>query len=186
MVSAGESIFTLVEAQTLEAHVGVPVNTATQIPLGSNQQLQIDSRTYQAQVLSTLPQLDSATRTLTVVLGLDESAATEVRAGQVARLKLSETIADSGYWLPTTALVRGVRGLWSCYVLGNSENVTNDPQKAFRVEQREVEVLQTESERVFVRGTLQNGDQVIVNGNHRLVTGQLVRPVDTTKISTSP
>ena len=185
VVSAGESIFTLVEASTLEVHVGVPVNTASQILLGTNQQLQIGSRTYQAQVLSTLPQLDSATRTLTVVLDVDESAAREVRAGQVARLKLSETIADSGYWLPTTALVRGIRGLWSCYILGNPENVANDPQTAFRVERRDVEVLQTESERVFVRGTLQKNDRVIVNGNHRLVTGQLVRPVDTSKISTS-
>ena len=179
VVSAGESILTLVEGGTLEVHVGVPVNTAKQIPLGSNQLLQIGSRKYQAQVRSTLPQLDSATRTLTVVLGLDESAATEVRAGQVARLKLSETIADSGYWLPTTALVRGVRGLWSCYVLGNSENVANIPNKAFRVEKQELEILQTESDRVFVRGTIQNSDRVIVNGNHRLVTGQLVRPVET-------
>ena len=81
--------------------------------------------------------------------------------------------------------MRGVRGLWSCYVLGNSENVANEPNKAFRVEQREIEVLQTESERVFVRGTLQNNDQVIVNGNHRLVTGQLVRPVAPAKISDS-
>ena len=63
--------------------------------------------------------------------------------------------------------------------------MANDSNKAFRVERREIEVLQTESERVFVRGTLQNSDQVIVNGNDRLVTGQLVRPVDTSKISTS-
>ncbi|MDJ0899937.1 MAG: efflux RND transporter periplasmic adaptor subunit [Xenococcus sp. MO_188.B8] len=185
VVSAGESIFTLVEANALEAHVGIPVNAASQIPLGSNQQLQIGAKTYQAQVLSTLPQLDSATRTLTVVLRMEQSAAREVRAGQVARLKLSENIVDSGYWLPTTALVRGVKGLWSCYVLGESENMAHDSQTVFRVEQREVEVLQTENERVFVRGTLQNTDQVIVNGNHRLVTGQLVRPVDNSKISTS-
>ena len=75
--------------------------------------------------------------------------------------------------------MRGVRGLWSCYVLGKSENVVNEPNKAFRVERRELEVLQTESERVFVRGTLQNSDRVIVNGNQRLVTGQLVLPVET-------
>ena len=177
VISAGESIFSLVEAQALEAQIGVPVDTATQIPLGSNQQLLIGSRTYQVKVLSILPQLDSATRTLTVVLGLDKIAAGEVRAGQVARLKLSETITNSGYWLPTTALIRGVRGLWSCYVLGQSEFVSDDPNPVFRVERRELEVLQTESERVFVRGTIQNNDRVIVNGNHRLVAGQLVRPL---------
>ncbi len=185
VVSAGEAIFSLVEAQALEAHIGVPVNTATKIPPGSQQQLLIGSKTYQVQVLSILPQLDSATRTLTVVLGLNSSAAGEVRAGQVARLKLSETIANVGYWLPTTALVRGVRGLWSCYVLGKSELVGTDPNQAFRVERREIEVLQTESNRVFVRGTVQNEDRVIINGNHRLVAGQLVRPIDNTKVNTS-
>lgn len=176
VVSPGQTIVTLVEASVLEVQIGIPVDTATQISLGSKQQLLIGSRQYQAQVLSVLPQLDSATRTLTVFLGLDENAAREVRAGQVARMKLSEKIVASGYWLPTTALVRGVRGLWSSYVLGESELVTNDSTEAFRVERRELEVLHTESDRVFVRGTLQNGEQVIINGNHRLVINQLVRP----------
>lgn len=175
VVSAGQTIFSLVEASALEVQIGIPMNTASQISLGSTQELLIGSRQYQAQVLSMLPQLDSATRTLTVVLGLDELAAREVRSGQVARMKLSEKIADSGYWLPTTALVKGVRGLWSCYVLGKSEFVTNDSHEAFRVERRELEVLQIESKRVFVRSTLQNSDQVIVSGNHRLVPSQLVR-----------
>ncbi len=183
VISPGEPVLTLVEDQALEAHIGVPVNTGIQIPLGSNQQLQIGSQKYQAQVLSTLPQVDSATRTLTVILRLEQSATGDIRAGQVVRLKLSETITDSGYWLPTTALVKGVRGLWSCYVLGKSENVASDTQKAFPVEQRDLEVLHTKGDRVFVRGTLQNSDQVIVNGNHRLVTGQLVRPLETVNFS---
>ena len=34
------------------------------------------------------------------------------------------------------------------------------------------------SDRFFVRGTLQNGERAIVNGNHRLVKGQLVHPVN--------
>ena len=185
VVAAGESIFTLVEAQALEVHVGVPVNTVSQMPVSSEQQLKIGSQIYQAKVLSILPQLDSATRTLTVVLGLEQLAATEVRAGQVARLKLSENVADSGYWLPTSALVKGGRGLWSCYVIGKPELIKNDSRRAFRVEQREVEVLQTESDRVFVRGTLQNSDQVIVSGNHRLVPQQLVRPAVTRKMVSS-
>ncbi len=44
-------------ASNLESHIGVPVNTSSQIPLVSNQQLQIGAKIYQAQVLSTLPQL---------------------------------------------------------------------------------------------------------------------------------
>lgn len=178
IVSAGKSILTLVEAQTLQVHVGVPINAASQISRGNQYQLQIGSKIYQGKVLSTLPQLDSITRTLTVILALDSHAATEVRAGQIAKLQLSENITDSGYWLPTTALVRGIRGLWSCYALGKSEFVINTSNEAFRVEQREVEIIQSESDRIFVRGTLQNGDRIIVNGNHRLVPHQLVRSID--------
>ena len=174
VVSTGQTIFTLVESSALEVQIGIPVTTATQISLGSNHHLYVGSQQYQAKVLSKLPQLDSATRSLTIVLGLDETAAKDVRAGQIARMKLSENIVDSGYWLPTTALVKGVRGLWSCYVLGKPQNFSNKPKTVFRVEQREIEVIQTESERVFVSGTLQEDDQVIVNGNHRLVSGQMV------------
>ena len=179
VVSGGQPILTLVEDQDLEVHIGVPVNTVSQLPLGSTQELQIDSKPYQAQVLSTLPQVDAATHTLTIILSLDQLAAKEVRAGQMVRLNLTETIANDGYWLPTTALERGVRGLWSCYVLETSEMAPPDSPQAYRVEPREIEVLHTQGDRVFVRGALQNSDQVIVSGAHRLVTGQWVRPMET-------
>jgi multidrug efflux pump subunit AcrA (membrane-fusion protein) len=86
----------------------------------------------------------------------------------------------AGYWLPTTALVGGSRGLWFCYVLKKIEDRSSLslPQTpAFMIEQSNVEVLHTESDRVFVRGTLQPGDQVVINGTHRLVPGQQVVPI---------
>ncbi|WP_299486108.1 efflux RND transporter periplasmic adaptor subunit [Acaryochloris sp. IP29b_bin.137] len=177
VVSAGQPILTLLEDQALEAHVGVPVEAATQIPIGSNQHLVIGKEQYEAEVIATLPQIDPVTRTLTVVLQIEPSASREVRSGQITRLKLTETIDDFGYWLPTTALVRGVRGLWSCYALREAETSIHPPN-TFQVEKRDVEVLYTQGDKVFVRGTLQNNDQVIVNGNHRLIAGQLVHPVE--------
>ncbi|NET68800.1 MAG: hypothetical protein F6K63_32165 [Moorea sp. SIO1G6] len=133
-------------------------------------------KTYPARVSSILPELDSSTRTLTVVLTLDRDAVREVSPGQVARWKLAETIPTAGYWLPTTALVQGVRGLWSCYVLGElAESDLSGATHVFSVKRRDVEILQTQSNRILVRGTLQPGDQVIVGGTHRLVPGQQVR-----------
>ena len=178
VVAAGQSILRLVEHGALEVRIGIPVPTASKLQLGSYQRLKIGQKTYQARVSSILPELDSSTRTLTVVLTLDKSAAREVSPGQVARLELAETISNSGYWLPTTALVRGRRGLWSCYVIGEPaelESLPTDVNQPFRIERRDVEVLHTESDRVLVRGTLQPGDQVIVNGTHRLVPGKLVQ-----------
>lgn len=177
VISPGQPVLTLVENDALEAHVSVPVATGLQIPIGRIQQLQLKAKTYQAQVISTLPQVDSVTRTSTVILRLPAAATGEVRAGQITRLSLSKTISEPGYWLPTTALVKGIRGLWSCYVLGRSE--VADGRGAFRIEQRELEVLHTQSDRVFVRGTLQQNDQVVINGNHRLVVDQLVYSLET-------
>ncbi|MBF2019665.1 MAG: efflux RND transporter periplasmic adaptor subunit [Hydrococcus sp. C42_A2020_068] len=173
VVSAGQAVLRLVENKAPEVRIGVPATVAARISPGSHQQLQIGQKNYQAKVSSILPEIDASTRTLTVVLTLDESIGTEVSPGQIARLKLDEIVRDSGYWLPITALVKGTRGLWSCYVL--SEPVKSEDGNAFLVERRDVEVLHTESDRVLVRGTLQSGDRVILSGTHRLVPGQLVR-----------
>ena len=179
VISPGQSVISLV-GDEIEVRIGMPVSAAEGIQLGSTWSLQIGAKTYQARVSSILPVLDSSTRTLTVVLTLDDLVKKEVSPGQVARLKLAELIPTSGYWLPTTALVQGGRGLWSCYVLGKPaqlESIASETTNIFHIQRRDVEILQTESDRVLVRGTLQPGDRAIVNGTHRLVPGQLVRPI---------
>ncbi|MDJ0719470.1 MAG: efflux RND transporter periplasmic adaptor subunit [Prochloraceae cyanobacterium] len=176
-VSNRDTIVRLVEDGKIEAKIGIPVNADNKIEEGSRQKLKIGDKEYEATVSSILPELDSRNRTLTVVLTLDESARGEVWAGQVAKLNIQNDISSSGYWLPTTALVRGGRGLWSVYVLGKPAEVSSgdsSTQKAFHIEKRFVEILHMESNRVFVRGTLQDRDRVVINGTHRLVPNQIV------------
>ncbi len=92
----------------------------------------------------------------------------------------SSPSTQAAYWLPTTALVPGTRGLWSAYTLQpidpqtteDLELETSDP--IFTVEQEQVEILHTQGERVLVRGTVMVGDQVIVSGIQRVVPGQWV------------
>ncbi len=174
VVSSGQPILKLVEDQVLEAQIDVPIKAALQVKVGSLQQVQIGAKTYQSQVISILPQVNSVTHTLTIILQLNGTLTRQVRAGQIIRLNLDQTIINSGYWIPTTTLVKDVKGLWSCYVLGKPEILADDSYQVFRVERRVLEVIHTQGDRVFVRGTLQDGDQVIINGNHRIVPGQLV------------
>jgi hypothetical protein len=63
-----------------------------------------------------------------------------------------------------TSLSESERGLWSVYVLGVDDIV----------ERRLVEVLHTEAKRVYVRGTLRDGDLVVSTGVQRIVPGQSV------------
>ena len=177
VVNANQPVMRLVENKALEARIGVPVNISDRITIGSYRQLEIGEKTYKAKVTSLLPEVDSDTRTVTVVLTLSESIG-EVTPGQTAKLKLNAEVDTSGYWLPTTALLEGGRGLWYCYALGKpADNVTTDENNVFYVTRRDVEVLYTESDRVLVRGTISAGDRIISSGTHRIVVGQLVSPI---------
>ncbi len=175
VVETGSTIVRLVEDSKPEVKIGVPIRVARNLASGSEQELEIGGKTYSARVKSILPEVDSATRTRTVILQLASTA--KVSPREIARFKISQTVATVGYWLPITALVKGDRGLWSCYAVvrkkGNSSNSSINT-KSYQVERRLVEVLETNGKRVLVRGTIKAGDAIVTEGTQRLVPGQLV------------
>jgi len=180
VVGAGQSVLRLVEDGSLEARIGVPVSAQGSVPVGSQQQIQVNGEILPAQVIGILPEVDDPTRTVTAMLELPPG--TVLTVGQTVRLQLSEMVSGSeGFWLPTTALTPSVRGLWSVYTLRSPDAsdpvpASVDPQaEIFRVARQEVEILHTEGERALVRGTLQAGDRVIREGVQRIVPGQWVR-----------
>jgi len=181
VVQAGQSVVRLVEGITPKVEIGVPTEVASQLERGSEQRVHIGGETYQAKVTSILPEVNPTTRTRTVILALDTPDLQPVALKQIARLEVTQRVPTNGYWLPITALARGDRGLWSCYALGQPEGNSHSAQaKTYRVERRDVEVLYTEGDRALVRGLLQPGDTVIVDGTQRVVPGQLVRLVNST------
>ena len=167
VIQAGQSILRLVEDIKPKVKIGVPVRVAKNIQPGSQQQITIGDRQYSATVSSILPEINTATRTRTVVFQLSPNAASQVSPRQIARFSARQNSSVEGYWLPINALVKGDRGLWSCYAV--VESADGDI-----VERRALELLETEGERVLVRGTVQPGDEIIVDGTHRLIPGQIV------------
>jgi RND family efflux transporter MFP subunit len=175
VVSGGQTVFGLIEAGPLEVRVGVPADVADTLNVGKTPEVQVGDQRYPATITALLPELDATSRTVTVRLQLDSAPLT---VGQTARLLLAETEAESGFWLPSTALVPGDRGLWSVYVLETPEADRAANQRAanqFIVGRRDVEVIYTEGDRVLVRGTVQMGDRAITSGTHRVVPGETVR-----------
>lgn len=175
VVGTGQPILKLVEDAALEAWVGLPVAASVGVADDSAQKVRIAGRTFDARVSGRRPEVDPATRTRTVILQLDATAADYMVHGQIVRLQLEETVASSGFWLPTTALTEGERGLWSCLVAALDKSDSSVGQAFAKIERRDVEVLHTESDRVFVRGTLSAGDHVVTGGTHRISPGQIVR-----------
>lgn len=174
VVDVGQPVFRLVEDQVLEARIGLPVHAAGRLVEESLQRVKIGGKYFEATVAGRFPEVDPATRTRTVVLRLEDSAAEHVVHGQVVRLELEETVEANGFWLPFTALSKGTRGLWTSFVLVEADKKDSTQPALFRVERRDIEVLHTESDRVLVRGTLNSGEQVVASGTHRVVPGQLV------------
>ena len=168
VIEAGQSVLRLVENARPKVKIGVPINVANSIQPGSPQQVMIGDKEYQATVSSVLPEVNTATRTRTVVLRLSPSAATQVSPQQIARLQVTQDSSVEGYWLPINALVKSDRGLWSCYALIKSEGNSI-------AERRYLELLETEGDRVLVKGTVQPGDEIIIDGTHRLIPGQIIK-----------
>ncbi|NET45039.1 efflux RND transporter periplasmic adaptor subunit [Okeania sp. SIO2B3] len=172
VVNAGQGVVRLVEGGERKVRVGVPPANTSSLRVGSQQEVRVGERIYSARVLSILPEVDSMTRTQTVILALPQSIA----PGTVVRLGLNQTYGMEGYWLPTSALVWGERGLLASYALvPPSQSDLDLPAGTYQTEKRMVEVLHTEGDRSLVRGVLQPGDLIVTNGTNQLTPGQFVK-----------
>jgi hypothetical protein len=95
-------------------------------------------------------------------------------------MEVRREIATQGFWLPSSALSRGNRGLSNVY------SVSPDRDGYGTVVRRDVEVLHAEEGRVLVRGALDAADRIVSQGTHRVVVGQRVRAgADQTKPAAS-
>jgi RND family efflux transporter MFP subunit len=164
LITPGRTVLRLVETEAPEARVGVPQDVADDLAPGARHRFRSGTSTVGGTLLHLLPEVDTRTRTITAVFALDEGAPA---AGSVVELELERAVAATGFWLPLTALTEAQRGLWSVYVLRpeGSEDVA---------ERRLVEVVHTEGDRVYVQGTLEDGERVVVAGTQRVVPGQAV------------
>ena len=160
----GQPLLRLLERTQPLARIGVTRALAASLSVGDAHTLEVDDAELSATVKAVLPQRDAGTRSVDVLFQLDSSLG-EVRDGDLAALTLSKEASEPGYWLPLSALTEGSRGLWNCLVVEGSV-----------LARRELVVLYQEEDRVFVRGTLADGERVVSEGLHRLAAGQEVTP----------
>ena len=176
MLAAGEPVARLLETTRLEVRVGVATADAHAISIGSEQVILVAGRRIRAQVRSVLPERGRETRAVDVILVLAEETR-GLRDGDLAELSLRSSVTATGVWLPIGALSEGTRGLWSCFVVEPLAPNERFQTATHRLARRHLEVLHEQSDRVFVRGTLREGERVVVGDTQRLVVGQDVQIV---------
>lgn len=165
----GAPILELVEDGKLEARIGLPAPSVSDLIAGQRVELISDRGPVAAKLRSSTGVVDQTQRTVMVIF--DIISPEDVSTGAIVRLSLDRTVQERGIWLPVSALTESARGLWSVYVAAPAnDGWTAQPQL--------VEIVQTEGDRVFARGTVRDGDKIIIDGLGRLVPSQPVQPVE--------
>lgn len=179
VVPQGQPILRLVEDAAPEVWIGIPPAAADKLSVGDSYPIAVNGRTHEATLVAVLPELDTTTRTLTAIFTIGDATIRQIPAGLTARLELDHLVDEPGAWLPLAAIVKGVRGLWSCFKLVEQHPdfpVPDDVAAAptGTIERCDVEVLHVDGDRVYLRGAFNDGDQIIQSGPDRVAPGQWV------------
>ena len=165
VVAAGQPVFELANNAVLSARIPLPPEIAATLTLGNTYSLRISQHTVAGQLQSIGSQRNTRTRTVDALFSITGSN-TPVLVGDLISAQLHIELPMRGLWVPIEALARGVRGMWTVYVV--------DALGASEIEARAVEILYTDGNRAFITGALANGDWLVLNGTHRFVPQQQV------------
>lgn len=166
VVSAGMPVVTLLEAGRRQARIGLPPDEAVKLRPDQQYKLRSGSREFTGKLAAKRPDIQPGTRTATALF--DVTGADDLAFGEIITLELETKVHERGGWLPLTALKEGARGLWTVMT------VTSGKDGETLVRSEAVEVVYARDQRVYVRGTLQDGARVITNGGNRVINGQLI------------
>lgn len=177
IVAPGTQVISLVDTRQLEVWVGIPADARPNMAEGKVLPIEIESNVYPGTLVTVLPELNPNTRTLTAVFELDLSERQAPAVGSLARLNLPLSTTQEGYWVETTALIRGERGLWSIYVVPSHSNPS--AAETAELQRMDVELLEVDTQQVLVRGPIDSNWHYIPSGVHKLTPGQKVRILST-------
>ncbi len=169
IISPSQPILRLVETEKLEAVVGLPPEVAVDLYVDQTVPVTVAGQPYDSRILAKIQQLDTTTRTQDVILQLAAEADGQVLPGQLCEIEIETQSAMEGFWVPANSLKNGIRGLWTLLIVDSAGD---------QAVQRDVEVIYSDGKRALVRGPLQDGNRVIVDGTHRIVAGQPIRIIN--------
>ncbi|MCV0425305.1 MAG: efflux RND transporter periplasmic adaptor subunit [Roseibium sp.] len=174
-VSSGLPVLKLLETAKPTVRIGLAPEVADQILRTETFEIEISGQIFPARLTAMRPDLQTRTRTIEALFQL-EAPDNAPLFGRLAELSLPEHVEEEGFWVPTSALKEGPRGLWT--VLAVVEAGEGERGAAFQVAREAVEVLHTSAGRSFVRGTITGETRIVADGVHRVVLGQLVSPAE--------
>ena len=163
--AAGQTVLVLFDNAPARARIGLPPDLAAGLSVGDTVTVESNAALFNATLRQIRPDLDAATRSRSVMVTLPEGAAHVL--GDTVALILTQTVDDSGFWAPLSALREGVRGAWSVMAVETTD-------QGDRILPAAVEVIHSDGARVFLRGALPAGARIVAEAPDRVVPGQIV------------
>lgn len=160
-IMGGSIVVTLLETTQPRVRVGLPVKFGLNAETMVN--INIGGVTYDGQVDTLRPDVDPNTRTRTALLAVQNGP--RQAYGQTASVQFDVRIDSKGVWVPIKSLREGTNGQWTILMVDDNN----------RVRPAAVEILHSETNRAYVRGSFEDGDRMLDAGQHRVTPGQVVR-----------
>lgn len=160
----------------LEGRFGIPPAIASSLEIGDAVRVSAGNEACQGNIVRIEPLVDQVTRTRAVYVAIDlgpnwvsgQVASVHLPISSAAATQNNNSDVQGSFWLPTSSLSRGGRGVWTVLTMqGDHPEAT--------VTRRSVELLRTDGSVSLVRGMIERGDRVIAVGTHRITAGMLVR-----------
>lgn len=168
VVSAGQTVITIVQDGNREVEISVPENRIKDLQL--EQALDVTfwalpNTTVLGKVREIAPMADPATRTYKVRVSLPNPPA-EIKLGMTATVSLAGSSTGDSLEIPLTAIYQN-GDMPSVWIL-DGDTVTLQPIKLGQMNDKKIQVLEG----------LQQGEEIVTNGVHKLRQGQTVKVGD--------
>jgi RND family efflux transporter MFP subunit len=171
VTSAGSPSFRIIESANNEINVGIPSKIASTLTLGQLIKIKLDKQIKQAKLIAIGQQIDSVNRTVQLRLKLIEKLEqADNFNGQLVRVTLAQHVNKAGFWIPINALTDAVRGQWQIFIAPLSTNSKN----TYKLQAATVNILHSNEHSVYINGLASKQHQIVAQGVHRYVNGQII------------
>lgn len=172
VVNPNLAVFSLIANDDLDVRFGLPEQTAFGLKPTQTHILDVRGNRFSAQVKSVASQRNPATRTIDAVFTVDASSINAqlkavILSGDLVSLSVDIPMQAQGAWVPIGALAAGVRGMWTLYVVDQNNTIQT----------RLVSVTYANESKAYVTGAVNQNEQVVISGIHRLAPQQQVDSV---------
>ena len=172
IMSPSQPVIDIEETSNRKIRIGVSSNIIDKLVIDSNYELDIEGVNTPTTLKAIVPTRDQITKTIDLIFVLNTTD-NQPSTGSIARFSYDKKVDQQGFWVPIGVLTEANRGLWT--VLIAIENDTeSDGKPNYMLQQRVVDIVHQQGERVYVKGALKQGDLFVAAGIHRVVPGQTI------------